>query len=68
MIQRIFGTTNCQPLYKVGTMDAAVIGTVGKIAPNPNKSTLIIQRIYIKDAEIVLESDITSKISTSANK
>lgn len=40
---------------------ATVVGTVDKIVPNPNKSTLVILRIYIKDAEIILESDIDSK-------
>lgn len=40
---------------------ATVIGTVDKIVPNPNKSTLVILRIYIKDAEIVLQSDVESR-------
>lgn len=39
---------------------ATVIGTVDKIVPNPNRSTLVILRIYIKDAEIVLQSDVKS--------
>lgn len=40
---------------------ASVIGTVDKIVPNPNKSRLVILRIYIKDGEIVLQSDLRSK-------
>lgn len=35
---------------------ATILGTVEKIAPNSNRSTIFIVRIYINDAEIVLRS------------
>ena len=31
---------------------AAVLGTISSIAPNPNKSKLLIMRIYVTDAEV----------------
>lgn len=45
---------------------AAVLGTVDKIVPNPNRSNLVILRIYTKDAEIVLqkEIDLRSKVAS----
>lgn len=40
---------------------AAVFGTVDKIVPNPNRSNLLILRIFTKEAEIKLQKDIDSK-------
>lgn len=39
---------------------ASVIGTVDKIVTNPNRSTIVILRIFTKDAEIVLRSEVDS--------
>lgn len=44
---------------------ATVIGTVDKIIPNPNKSTLVILRIFTKDAEIVLQNEGLKTLATS---
>lgn len=40
---------------------ATLIGTVDKIEPNPNRSTIVIVRIYIKNAEIVMQAEIDAQ-------
>lgn len=44
---------------------AAVLGTVDKIVSNPNRSNLVILRIFTKDAEIVLQKDMDSSNKTA---
>jgi hypothetical protein len=44
---------------------AAVLGTVDRIVPNPNRSNLVILRIFTKDAEIVLQKDMDSQNKTA---
>lgn len=40
---------------------ATVIGTVDRIEPNPNRSNLLIMRIFIKDAEIKTDREIQNE-------
>lgn len=46
----------------------AVVGTVYKIVPNPNKSRILIMRIFTKDAEIKLQSDLKNPETDPADK